>query len=64
MSNSYEDRFLRETEILKMTGISRTTRWRLENRGEFPKRYKISDGITAYKESEILEWIESREFAQ
>ena len=54
------DRFIREPECKSITGLSRTTRWRLEQAGDFPKRYQISPGISAYKESEILDWLESK----
>lgn len=52
------DRFVRESECREMTGLSRTTRRRKERAGLFPKPYKISPGIRAYKESEILAWLE------
>ena len=39
---SQDDRFLREAEVAHITGLSRTTRWRLERRGEFPRRRSIS----------------------
>jgi len=54
------DRFIKERECLKITGLSRTTRWRLEKNGQFPKRYKISNRLTGYKYSEIMLWLESR----
>ncbi len=50
------DRFLREREVARMTGLSRTTRWRLERRGEFPRRRQISRNAVAWLESEIREW--------
>ena len=54
------DRFIREDEAREISGLSRTTRWRRSRDNKFPQRYKISDGIKAYKESEIIEWLESR----
>jgi len=60
MKNLLQNKFLRENEAASISGLSRTTRWRLERKGQFPRRYQISDGITAYKQSEILEWLESR----
>ena len=54
------NRFIREPECKRITGLSRTTRWRLEQAGNFPKRYQLSPGISAYKSSEITEWLESR----
>ncbi|MBS0333602.1 MAG: AlpA family phage regulatory protein [Proteobacteria bacterium] len=41
-------------------GISRTTAWRLQKTGDFPKPYVISPGRVAYRESEIEAWKASR----
>ena len=51
------DRFLREREIRSMTGLSRTTRWRLERVGQFPRRRQISPGAVGWLESEVLAWM-------
>jgi len=58
--NYFKDAFVREAQAVQITGMSRTTRWRLEKVGEFPLRYQISPGLTAYRLSEIMEWLESR----
>jgi len=57
------DRFLREAEVKSVTGLSRTTRWRLEQAGSFPKRRKISTNAVAWLESEIHDWIAERAVA-
>lgn len=41
-------------------GISRTTAWRLQRAGEFPKPYVMSPGRVAYRESEVEAWKASR----
>jgi prophage regulatory protein len=41
-------------------GISRTTAWRLQQRGDFPKPYVVSPGRVAYRESEVEAWKTSR----
>ena len=51
------DRFLREREVRLMTGLSRTTRWRLERVGQFPRRRQISPGAVGWLESEVLAWM-------
>ena len=52
------DRFIREPECKRITGLSRTTRWRLERAGLFPKRRQISPGgLIAWLESEVQEWL-------
>ena len=55
------DRFIREPEVHGITGLSRTTRWRLEREGKFPARRQISDNAVAWVESEILNWIATRQ---
>ena len=54
------NKFLSKTDIDGMTGLSDVTRWRMEKRGEFPKRRQISPNRVAYLESEILEWMNTR----
>ena len=51
------DRLIREAECRHLTSLSRTQRWRLEQRGKFPKRRHPSEGITAWVESEVLAWL-------
>ena len=58
--NQIEDRFLREPEVRRISGLSRTTRWRLEQRGQFPRRRKISQNAVAWLESEVQEWLAAR----
>ncbi len=62
MNNSTQatDRFLREAEVRHITGLSRTTRWRLERAGKFPKRIKISENAAANLESQIVAWMAAR----
>ncbi len=55
-----DDRFLREPEVKRITGLSRVTRWRLENRDEFPKRRRISSNSIAWLASEIRAWMAER----
>ena len=55
-----QDRFLREPEVRHMTGLSRTTRWRLERAGKFPKRIPISENAKANLLSQIVDWMAAR----
>ena len=41
-------------------GISRTTAWRLQKTGDFPKPYVVSPGRVAYREREVEAWKVSR----
>jgi prophage regulatory protein len=55
-----EDRFIREPEVKRVTGLSRTTRWRLERKGKFPQRRQLSENAVGWLESEIRLWMASR----
>ena len=54
------DRIIREPECYRVTGLSRTTRWRLEYRDEFPQRIRLSAGCTGWLLSEVEEWLAAR----
>ena len=56
----HSDRFIGEKEVRRRTDLSRVTRWRLERKGLFPKRYCISPGRVAWRESQISAWIEAK----
>jgi len=55
-----KDRLIFKPERREMTGVSEPTWWRMEKRGEAPKRRQISPGRVGWLESEILAWMESR----
>ena len=54
------DRIVRDPETKKMTGTSRTTRWRLEQVGKFPQRVQVSPGAIGWLYSELQDWIQER----
>ena len=56
-------RFLRAPEVARLTGVSRTTLWRLEKRGEFPQRRRIAPGAVGWLADEVTEWLRSRPLA-
>ena len=58
--NQIEDRFLREPEVHRLTGLSRTTRWRLERAGKFPRRRVLSENARGHLASEIAAWMAER----
>ena len=51
---------LNEPTLEDLTSLSRTTRWRMERRGEFPKRVRLSPGRVGWRQAEIEAWIRSR----
>jgi len=54
------ERFIRERERQLLTGISRTTAWRLEQQAKFPKRIQLTRNCVAWRLSEIEAWIAER----
>lgn len=55
-----DDRIVREREARQMTGLCRSSRYRLEKQNLFPQRVRISRRSVGYREPEILAWIRSR----
>lgn len=56
----FKSNIIRPRYLQALTGLSRTTIWRLERAGEFPKRIKLSLGAVGYKLDDIQAWIDSR----
>jgi prophage regulatory protein len=52
---------IRPRNLPSVTGLSKTTCWRLERAGDFPKRIKLSAGAVGYKTAELLAWVASRQ---
>jgi prophage regulatory protein len=53
-------KLLRFPAVRERTGLSRSTIWRLEREGDFPKHRRISANAVAWVEDEVLRWIQSR----
>ena len=53
-------KFLGIKQVLELTGLSRTSVWRFEKNGDFPKRRKLGPRRVGYVDSEISNWMESR----
>jgi prophage regulatory protein len=47
---------LREEEILDIIPVSRSTLWRMERTGKFPKATYISANRRCWFEDQIIEW--------
>jgi len=54
------DRLLSWREVQHVTGLGRTTAWRLRNAGDFPAPVALSPGRVAWRERDIAAWSESR----
>lgn len=53
-------KLLRFPKVRELTGLSRTTIWRLEGRGEFPRHVKLSTNVVGWIEQQVIEWIRSK----
>lgn len=53
------DRAVTEKECKELTGLPRVTRWRLAEKGSFPKPRKVSARTNIWKLSDILAWLDS-----
>ena len=55
-----KDELLRFTAVRRMVGLSRSTIWRLEKEGLFPRRRQISPHLVGWVNSEVQDWIANR----
>jgi prophage regulatory protein len=53
-------KLIRLTKVQEKTGLSRTSIWRAERVGTFPKRRRLGPNSVAWIEAEIDTWINSR----
>ncbi|MBU3015655.1 AlpA family phage regulatory protein [Poseidonibacter lekithochrous] len=49
--------FLRITEVMKKTGIAKSTIWLWVKEDKFPKPIKLSPRITVWEEEKINNWM-------
>ena len=54
------DRVLRDPQVFEITKLSKSTRWRLEKAGLFPKKIRLSPNAVGWLESDIRLWLEQR----
>jgi len=54
------DGILSSEDVELVSSYSRTTIWREERAGRFPKRVQLSPGRVGWIGAEVLEWIRSR----
>ena len=55
-----ENRILRLREVMRLTGLSKTTIYRRYRDGTFPRPLKLGPQSIGWRRGEILEWLESR----
>ena len=52
--------FLRITEVMKMTGLAKSTVWLWVKEGKLPKPIKLSPRITVWEEEKIEQWMKTK----
>jgi len=52
---------LRPAEVTKRVGLNRTSLWKLEREGKFPRHVQISEHAIAWREVDIERWILNRQ---
>jgi len=60
MSDQQLERFLRINDVVRATGIPKSTIREKAAEGKFPKSVRISPRLTAWRESEIIAWQKAR----
>ena len=57
------DRLLRRRDVESITGLGRSSIYRLMQEGEFPQRVKVGPFAVRWRASDIAAWVESRPMA-
>ena len=50
----------REAQVARYTGLGRSSRWKLEKEGKFPKKIKLSVRATGHWAHEVIAWAQAR----
>ena len=58
--NAEGDRFLRLPEVLRRTGLSRSTLYRKLKQGQFPSSRQLGKRAVGWRESDVIAWIDGR----
>ncbi|RXJ79519.1 AlpA family transcriptional regulator [Arcobacter sp. F2176] len=53
-------KFIRIQEVMKKTGIARSTLWLWVNEKKFPQPIKLSPRITVWEEEKIENWMKEK----
>lgn len=57
-------RIFKQPEASRITGLSRSSIYRLEALGQFPARVKLGEAACGWRSDEIEAWIKSRQRAK
>jgi prophage regulatory protein len=50
----------REPKVAEETGLSKSTRWRMEKAGDFPQKVQLSTRAVGWRAEEIIQWCKER----
>lgn len=50
----------RAKDVLKFVPVCRSTLWNMVKDGKFPKPIKLSGKITAWRNADVLAWLEAQ----
>jgi len=63
-SNASPSRAIRLPAVASLTGMSRATIWRrVHDDPSFPKPFKLSAGVTVWREDAIFAWLAAKQHA-
>jgi prophage regulatory protein len=54
-------KLIRRDVVLDRCGVSNASQWRMEKRGEFPARVKLTGTLVGWYEDEVEAWINTRQ---
>ena len=54
---------MRRQEVEKITGLGRSSIYRLMQKGDFPRPVRVGPAAVRWMESEVTAWVESRPVA-
>ena len=57
----FEDRLIRLPEVCRLTGLSKSTIYRMKSENRFPQRVYCSERGVAWHLREIMDWISARD---
>jgi len=52
------DRIISRAQFRELTGVSRTTEWRLSQEGRLPAVVEVNGRVLGYRESAYIAWLE------
>lgn len=57
-ADNMNDKILRRAAVEEMTGLSRSTLYRMMDRGEFPRPARIGQRAVGWRQSTIVLWLD------